>query len=172
MRICTGQEVMGLGFDPAISRGHGDIKTVETQCAVQHDARRLGYLISVDERIHSLDARRSIPLAISHLGFKSVVLEGMRTKRRFSDMSKIDGFTLDCTLLGVDTLVSEMARDKLVPFLGDECSFIPVVVEGAPWPYCLMWLHRLFDAFDTTRSLLRDDDGRKRLSCGILLGKN
>lgn len=166
MRICTDKEAFDLGFDPAVARVVGDSNYMEIKSTLAHNEHTLGYPISVDRRIQTLGARLTIPPALYALKFESKTPDDRRVKARFLDVMGINPFTPDGgILLGFECIVSESARDKLAPYLKDECSFIPVAVSGVPQPYYILWVHQIEDALDEERSRLGDDDfvpGKKR----------
>ena len=159
MRICTDKEAFDLGFDPAVTRVVGDSNYMEIKSTLAYNEHTLGYPISVDGRIQTLDARLTIPPALYALKFESKTPDDRRVKARFLDVIGINPFTPDGgILLGFEYIVSESARDKLAPYLKDECSFIPLAVAGVPQPYYIIWVHQIEDALDEERSRLGDDD--------------
>lgn len=166
MRICTDKEALESGFDPAVARVGGDSNYIEIKSILAHNEHKLGYQISVDRRIQSLDARMTVPSALYALKFESRPSDDRRVKARFLDVIGINPFTPDGgILLGFECIVSESARDKLAPYLKDECTFVPVELAGAPQPYYILWVHKICDSLDEERSRLGDDDftpGKKR----------
>ena len=158
MKINTEEEALAKGFDPAVCRISGDYNHVSVNPLSLHHEIKLNFPISVDTLIHSFDARTEVPPLVSSFRFESGPPHERKVKVKFLDALSIDRHTLDCFILGMDTLVSESARDKLAPFLKEECSFIPVDLVGAPQPYFVMWIHKICDAIDEERSLLGNDD--------------
>lgn len=57
---------------------------------------------------------------------------------------------------GGDLFVSQRAMEKLLPYVREECEFIPAEIEGAKQPYYLLWVTKLIDALDYERSALQD----------------
>ena len=159
MKICTEQEALAVGFDPAVARVMGDSNRIEISLAFSHNEHKLGYPISADRRIKALNAREIVPPALSDLKFFSKPSDDHRVKAKFLDAIEINSFTPNGgILLGFDCAVSEVARDKLIPFLKDECTFVPIEIQGVPQPYYIMWVHKIYDALDEERSRLGDDE--------------
>jgi hypothetical protein len=59
-----------------------------------------------------------------------------------------DALSSTHTTFGVDTLVSQSARDKLAPYVARQCEFLPVEVENVEQPYYALWITRLLDVMD------------------------
>jgi hypothetical protein len=58
-------------------------------------------------------------------------------------------------LPGCNICVSENARKKLEPELGDQTMFLPIEVVGAPMPYWILYVTRYYNGIDLRRSRLK-----------------
>ena len=56
------------------------------------------------------------------------------------------------TIRGFETLVSESARNILLPYIGGECLFLPVEIPEAPTRYFVLYVTRLLDCLDSRTS--------------------
>ena len=159
MKICSDQEALEAGFDPAAARVIGDSNYMEINLVFAHNEHKLGYPISVDRRIKALDARKIVPSAINTLKFQSKSLDDHCIKPKFLDVIEVNSFTPNGgVLLGFDYVVSEFARDKLLPYLKNECTFVPVEIADVPQQYYIMWVHHICDVVDEERSRLGEDE--------------
>jgi hypothetical protein len=113
-----------------------------------------------EDEIPDCNVRKTPPSVLSGLKFKAVLPEGKRGYAR--ERCYQDAITAGA--IGFKTIVSESAANKLAPYLGDECIFVPVNLDGAPQTYYIMWLTKIYDAVDEKRSMILDATypGQKR----------
>lgn len=160
MKLYSDDEAVQEGYDPTVVASYGNIDYFCIFAAQFHHEINLNYPISIDERIHSLDARMEVPPMLKDMKFKSEVFPDRRIKPRFLDVMGLSPVTGEPPnrgglLAGIQTIVSESARDKLAPYLKDECIFVPTCVEGAPEPYYILWVRTICDALIEEQSILR-----------------
>jgi len=161
MKRYTEEEAIQKGCDPAVVVAYGNIDYLHIFAAQHHHEIKQGYPISVDERIHRLDARMEVPPLLTTMTFIAEARPDRRIKPKFLDIMGISPVTRESELgengffKGASTLVSESARDKLAPFLKEECVFVPTTVEGAPQPYYILWVRKIFDALDEERTQIK-----------------
>lgn len=157
MKKISDAEAIERGYNLDVMPVWGEMERMEVVSTVAHNEYDLNFPISVDSRIHTLEARMAIPSDLYKLKFRSIPPHDHRIKPKFMDAIGLSNATPDNgILLGVSTIVSESARDKLLDFLDGECSFIPVEVIGAPQQYYILWVHKICDALDESRSRLTD----------------
>lgn len=95
------------------------------------------------------EARVMAANAWKPLRLKAAQSEDFKSKAYFQD-------ALDLSLPGCCTCVSENARTKLEPSLGDQVKFLPIDLKGAPMPYWALYATRFYSKVDLSRSRIRE----------------
>ncbi len=145
-------------------RFSGDGEQIRLFGDVELDEVELEYPISVDRTNQQPWARTSTPVALGDLAF------------RWQKGTK-DSVFLDCHMVfssetpfffceGFVSVVSEKARDVLLPELGAEASFVETTIRGCEGRYFVFWITCISDPIDVPSNQLKPGylgDGRFRL---------
>lgn len=64
----------------------------------------------------------------------------------------LDAVSYSAPLMGFHTLVSNSAKEKLEPYIKDECAFLPLTLVGAPEQYWVLYVTKIVNCLDMSRS--------------------
>lgn len=104
------------------------------------------------ERLMAGDAARPAPAALPDW-FKFEIVPDSNTGGKFF---VADAISSPHGTFGIETFVSDRAREALEPKLATQAKFLPVVIENASTPYYALWVTRVMDALDPRRAKLTE----------------